>query len=252
MANHFSIQPVTYADINALTKISGDSFEMDRHTQMKGLGKVPYVLEDVGKSDLARYLASEKCVCMKAVNDVTGEAMGWSAWGFRGFEKGEVPRLEPGENLESMDTPVFKDEKPEEEMKKADEAPEDKGDDDIIRRLEAMTDADMKHWMETLMPEGTKCMFVVTLAVAPKFQSQGVGSALLKWGTDTADKFGVFAWVHSSEAAWKTYEKVGFEVVGTLDVDLDAWAPAPPPKEEGEGAIWGHYVFRYMKRLPKN
>jgi len=66
-----------------------------------------------------------------------------------------------------------------------------------------------------------------------------------------ADSFGLSIWVHSSESAWTTYAKHDFEIVGTLDVNLDDWAPKPPPKEDGPGAIWGHYTFRYMKRLPK-
>jgi hypothetical protein len=53
--------------------------------------------------------------------------------------------------------------------------------------------------------------------------------------------------VHSSEAGYRAYAKAGFEVVGTLDVDLDEWAPAPPV----EGGLWGHYVIRWMKRLPR-
>lgn len=121
-------------------------------------------------------------------------------------------------------------------------------DDDPIKRLESMTSADLKHWMDKLMPEGTKCMFVVSLCVAPKWQSQGVGSALLRWGTERADAAGVFIWVHSSAGAWPMYAKHGFETVGTLDVDLDEYAPAPAPDQEGK---WGHYEFRYMKRLPR-
>jgi GNAT superfamily N-acetyltransferase len=109
----------------------------------------------------------------------------------------------------------------------------------------------MKRWMDTQMPPGTKCMYLVSLSVDPDFQSCGVGSTLLRWGTEMADKAGVFMWVHSSEAAWNTYEKHGFKVAETLDVNLDDWAPAPPP-DEGEGALWGHYVFRYMKRFPKD
>jgi len=243
-----TIQPASYADIPALAQISGDSFEEDRHTQMKGQGKKPYNMYENAPGEIARYMSSEKCMVLKAIDEATGTAVGWSCWGFRGFEAGEIPQLDPGQPKENdISKPFFKDEiaRPEEEK----EEEEDK--EDIVRKLEAMTDADMKHWMETLMPPGTKCMFVVSLSVAPKFQARGVGSALLRWGTDTADRFGVFIWVHSSESAWTTYSKHGFEIVGTLDVNLDEWAPKPPPKEEGPDAIWGHYVFRYMKRLPK-
>lgn len=27
---------------------------------------------------------------------------------------------------------------------------------------------------------------------------------------------------------------------------MDKYAPCGPPREEGEGAVWGHYVFRYV------
>ena len=65
-----------------------------------------------------------------------------------------------------------------------------------------------------------------------------------------ADQLGVSTRVHSSEVAWKVYEKHGFEIVRELDVDLDEWAPVPRA-EQGEGAKWGHYVCWYMKRFPE-
>jgi GNAT superfamily N-acetyltransferase len=241
-----TIRPATTADIPALAQISGDSFQEDRHTQMKGQGKKPYNMYEAASAGIARYLSSEKCVVLKAVDDATGAAVGWSCWGFRGFEASEIPKLAPGQAKENdLSQPFFKD-----EIAKPDMAEDEEGEEeDSVNRLEAMTDADMKHWMETLMPPGTQCMFVVSLSVSPEFQGRGVGGGLLRWGTDTADRFGVFIWVHSSESAWRTYAKHDFEVVGTLDVDLDAWAPRPPP--EGDGDLWGRYVFRYMKRLPK-
>jgi len=62
----------------------------------------------------------------------------------------------------------------------------------------------------------------VGVYVAPQIQSRGIGSALLKKCTNIADQVGVFIWVHSSEAAWKAYEKHGFDVVGEFYIDLDA------------------------------
>jgi GNAT superfamily N-acetyltransferase len=119
-----------------------------------------------------------------------------------------------------------------------------------IQRLIALQDADIKAWMEEVMPEGTRCIFVAGLQVAPKHQRRGVGSALLRFGTNFCDDKGVFAWVHSSESAWKAYEKCGFQVTRSQDCDLDAYAPMPPPGE-GPDAKWGNYVLRYMKYFPK-
>jgi ribosomal protein S18 acetylase RimI-like enzyme len=254
----FTIEPVFQSDIPALAKISGSSFEDDRHTQMKMLGKNPYDHEGGMKQGLQAWLDSERCILFKAVDKETGEPMGWNAWGFRGFEKEEIKSVDlPKQNEKEQVAKVVETQKvekvevaeqeiPKEEPKTEPEEEED----DPIARLEAYTNASMNEWMEFFMPPGTKCMFICSISVSPKFQGRGVGSALLKHGTDIADRFGVFAWVHSSDAesARKVYEKFGFQTQGTLDVDLDEYAPAPPP--EGESA-WGRYVFRYMKRLPK-
>lgn len=153
---------------------------------------------------------------LKAVDEKTGTVVGWSCWRFRGFEPAEIPRLNPREPKENdISKPFFKDEL----AAKLDEVEQEKVEqdkEDSVKKLEAMTDADMRKWMETLMPPGTKCMFVVSLSVAPNFQARGVGSDLFRWCTNTVDGFGVFIWVHSSEAAWKTYGKHGFEIVGFL------------------------------------
>ncbi|RDW88379.1 hypothetical protein BP6252_00411 [Coleophoma cylindrospora] len=245
MSRSISLQPINYADIPALAKISAECFLTDRHTQMKALGKNPYNHEEGTKEGLASYLVAERAVPLKAIDNTTGEILGWCGFAFRGFEKDEIPKTAPID--EPLPAPNV------ETIAANNEGPPsiEDDEDDIIKREMEMTDADMKHWMEKLMPPGTKCMYLIGLNVAPQYQHQGVGQAMLKWGAEVADKSGVFTWVHSSESAWKTYEKAGFEVIGCLDIDLDAWAPAPPPAEEGSGAVWGHYVLRYMKRLPQ-
>jgi len=199
-----------------------------------------------------RLSAPEKCTFIKAVDNESGEIMGSICWGFRGRKKEEVPKV-PESALVKEVVPVDEVKEPETKiiiLIDENEEPEvELPADHPCKRFVAMTE-----WMAKLMPEGTKCMFVIGLSVAPKFQGTGVGSALLKWGTDEADKAGVFAWVHSSEMGSNAYRKAGFEVIGTLDIDLDEWAVAPPDEEPAEGeevAKWGHYVLRWMKRLPK-
>jgi GNAT superfamily N-acetyltransferase len=244
MSLSITVQPATYDDIDAMARLSDHAFEQDRHTQMKELGKVPYSQYEVMCQCLPIWLSSERYVVLKALDNSTGDVVGWCGWGFRGFEKDDVPRVDPGKQKE-VDKQISGS-----ENVKTEEKQTDMENQDIIARLEAMTDADMKRWMDNQMPPGTKCMHLVSIYVDPVFQSRGVGSTLLRWGTETADKSGVFIWVHSSEAAWKTYKKHGFEVMEILDLNLDDWAPAPP-LNEGDGALWGHYVFRYMKRFPK-
>ncbi|KAE8391701.1 hypothetical protein BDV23DRAFT_152848, partial [Aspergillus alliaceus] len=249
-ATQFSIRLASPEHAPILGKISGDSFLNDRHTQMKGLGKDPYDLERSMAADIPRQATSPNIVLLEAVDSTSGEVAGWVSWGFRGFTPAEVAAVRPGELFTFVHNSSEKGERGEEKpaAKDQDDTSSEVVEGDPIKRLEAMTGADLKRWMDKVMPDGTKCMFVISLCVAPKWQSRGVGSLLLQWGTDTADSTGVFMWVHSSAGAWQMYRSHGFETIEKLDVDLDQYAPAPPPDNE---EIWGHYVFRYMIRLPQ-
>jgi hypothetical protein len=70
---------------------------------------------------------------------------------------------------------------------------------------------------------------------------------MLRWATDRADKDGVNVWVHSSQSAWKVYEKAGFEVVDLLTVNLDDYATKKRMVGK-EAEDWGMYEFRIMLR----
>lgn len=234
-------------DVPAAAKLAGDAFLDDRQTQMKNMGKEGYDMNKMALESLPNYLTHPRCAVLKAVDNATGEVAGFCNWASFGFPQGEGPvlagRLDPIE-------PKKKAEEVTEEKKGVETALEDKVEDDPVKRLEAMEDKDLNDWMKEIMPEGTQCLYVVGLIVGPKFQGRAIGSALLRWGTKFCDEKGCFAWVHSSEPAWKMYEKSGFEVIRLLDVDLDEWAPGPPP-DEGPDAKWGHYELRYMKYFGK-
>ena len=205
------IHPATLSDISALAKISADSFVLDRHTQMKALGKIPYDLEAMWKNSLPQLLASTKVVTLKAVDEESGEVMGWMYWGFEGFGEDEVddlrgykpsapPLSPPGTAAvtsevddQSAPTSDAEDERERGQQRSlSSDTPTSQTLDDPIARLEAMTDADMSRWAGIFMPPGTKCMYIGSLSVAPKWQSRGAGSMLLKWGTAVADMAGIF------------------------------------------------------------
>ncbi len=79
-----------------------------------------------------------------------------------------------------------------------------------------------------------------------------MGSAFIKWGTDKADEDDVRCWVHASEAGWPAFKKAGFEVVGTLELDLDQYASEQRKFADGRPEEkWGKYAFRYMQREPR-
>ncbi|MCJ1400775.1 hypothetical protein MMC11_003983 [Xylographa trunciseda] len=273
----FTLQPVTHADFADIARISSDSFATDRHTMMKShtAGRNPYNHKDASLGALSYYMSiPEKLQLIKAVDRNSGKILGSVIWGFHGFSKENVPNLtgkeldragseqnvlsdtHTGEVATTNNTVESKATETSEGASKADTTrqslPLDYAEpekDDPIERLMAITDADMRRWQDTFMARGSKCMFIVGLSVDPAFRGHGVGTALMRWGTAIADTNSVFCWLHSSESAFKFYQKEGFEVVGTLEVDLDEFAPGPPDKDLGDGK-WGLYVFRYMKRLP--
>ncbi|PHH83368.1 hypothetical protein CDD83_3001 [Cordyceps sp. RAO-2017] len=247
---NFTIRAVQLEDVPAIAQLSADAFETDRQTQLKGLGKEPYDMRAETLRSLPELLRNRRCVVLKAVETQSGEIMGYCTWGFRGLERGEMPIPDGGSETEAPAQPPrpVSDESAESPVQPQQGPPPPES--DPVKRLEARTGADLQAWMAEVMPDKTRCLFVVGLSVSPRQQSRGVGSALLRWGTRVCDDRDAFAWVHSSEPAWGMYQKSGFETVRSLDIDLDEYAPAPPPGE-GPDARWGHYVFRYMKYLPR-
>ena len=261
----FSLFPVTLEDIPTLAKYSAEAFLVDRQTQMKGLAKVPYDLEDVSRSHMSDYFSDPAYLkhsrLIKAVDNETGEIMGHAWFKFVNFDPIEVPTLEGKTTpLAEHDqvTPMV--ELSLQQQQSTLESVKGAGawrkfassdEEDPIKRLESLTGGDLMRWLRKFEPEGLKVIRVVGLTTAPKYQMRGVGSALLRFATSVADKMNVYCWVHSSEPAWGAYEKSGFKIAGTLDVDLDEYAPGPPPEEEEGDGNWGHYIFRYMQYFPQ-
>jgi GNAT superfamily N-acetyltransferase len=252
----FSIQPVQYSDYVVLDNIGRESCLTDRQTQLKKLGNISY-LQDNDKAekykDFVKTLQTPKHVYLKAVQNGLGEVLGSLHFVFYGFKDHQLPSLPERGNLNEIETHIreletqdAKAEPESEETKKKETDPEKRRINDAIDRFEAMESADFRLWQSVIMPSdsGCRCLIIAGFFVATSYQGKGIGSALLRYATEMADEHGVFMWVHSSEAAWRAYEKAGFAIVRMLEVDLDEWAPVSPP----EGGKWGRYVIRYMKR----
>lgn len=206
-----------------LAKIRHESFLSDVQTKLKefDLPQQPISVEDI-RQKLAK---PQSCSVIKAVSAETNEVMGWVCWGHRGYIlRPPRPEETTGRLTDQSSTSRTK-----------------------IQHLEDLTDSHFAQFMTDIMPEGTKCWYIIELNVAPKYQGMGVGRALIEWGTRKAEKDGVFAWVHSSEMAWKAYRACGFEVVRELRLDLDDYVDGGALGHgPGVGGHWGIYTFKYM------
>ncbi|KZV80472.1 acyl-CoA N-acyltransferase, partial [Exidia glandulosa HHB12029] len=229
MSSSFSIRPAQVSDVPAMARLGTEAFRLDRNTQVKAMGADPYDHEATMNELLPGWIARapEKGFTVVAADDASGEILGWVCWGIATGCSAPSP------------TPTDHDAKEREA----------RAEPDPVARLGRLTSVNMRRWMDILMPPGTACMFFMSIAVHPAHQGRGVGSALVRTGTERADQDGLFIWMHASEAGALMVQKHGFEVVGEYDVDLDEFAIAPPPLPElarGEGK-WGHYTFKYMK-----
>ncbi|KAK3349581.1 putative GNAT family acetyltransferase [Lasiosphaeria hispida] len=236
-----TIAPAHPDDIPTLATISEDSFKSDSQTEMKAHGKKPFSMKEYSLGSLPGLLKNPKARVVKAVDTSTGVIMGHIIWGFRGIQP---PLVSPEDT--AIQTEAVAQAVPEKKEEQEAQPKEKQEADDPIARLEKLTGEDFEDWMKAVMGEGVRCLYVIGLYVSPSYQRRGVGSALLRWGTDLSDASHAFAWVHSSAGAWPAYERAGFKTIRTLDVDLDLYAPVPAPADRYAGGKWGHYVFRYM------
>lgn len=77
------------------------------------------------------------------------------------------------------------------------------------------------------------------LKTLPSYQRQGVGTMMLKWGIDLANKNGLKICVEATPFGFELYNKFGFNVVAEVTHDLSKWGG---PAE---------YMHRLMVRDPE-
>ncbi|KAJ0371696.1 hypothetical protein COL26b_009470 [Colletotrichum chrysophilum] len=123
-----------------------------------------------------------------------------------------------------------------------------------IKDLEDLGNESMQYWVNRLQPEGCRCRIVISCVVHPDFQGKGIGSRLIRWGTEKVDQEGTYCWVQSSMGGVPAYEKYGFREVGRLEANLDVYAEGNKPGERyekitGSADSWGKYEWVYMKRV---
>lgn len=67
--------------------------------------------------------------------------------------------------------------------------------------------------------KGKSYWFLKLLTIHPEHQRKGVGSTLVNWGTQRADKEQIQAWLESSPMGKGAYLKAGFKVLGSDQIE---------------------------------
>ncbi|KAK5715807.1 hypothetical protein LTR17_016638 [Elasticomyces elasticus] len=236
----FTVSLASPSDVSRIAEIAVRAFDNDAHTQMKVEVQGCSVFAKGMAQGAQSWLASPRTIVIKATDDRTGIIVGFCAWGFRGVPLDATPETNnsgSGINYDSVSDISETANDEDAQVSQAEGA-------ERIAELEVLTDKHLSDFMEKIMPEGSKCIFICSIAVDPRYEGQGIGSLLIEWGTKTADRLGAFSWVHSSEAGWRFYEKHGFKEVDHLTVNLDDWAVNAPEEQKR----WGEYTWRYAVR----
>ncbi|KAI9682770.1 MAG: hypothetical protein M1822_006260 [Bathelium mastoideum] len=217
------IEAATLDDLSALATIHIAAFTNDPAVQI--------MLTDPAKHEesviemLKQQISNPSWFVMKAVDPGTGSVRGWASWLKSGYDDTEQGNVDQ--------TPSSDD----------DNSPEDNQSKD----LRAYVAAQQQRHLGRLM-SGKKCLKLDSLFTHPHFQRQGVGTTLLRWGTDVAVGDHVPCYLASTPSAYSVYCANGFQAREWIDIDLRNWGPGGKDGYRG----WGNYRFWYMEKLAKN
>ena len=184
-----TLSPITPSDIPTLAHLSHLAFLNNRQTQFKASDPIdPYNHFEAMTGALQHWLSrsSGEMDMVKATNG-NGRVVGWVAWGVRSTrlkdQQQQQEREHEGSSNQnpSKSTELTTKETPEppQQINNSSKSPR--------RRLEEYTSSNLQSWMLTLMPPRCQCMYIASICVHPEHQGKGIGSALLKYGTDLAD-----------------------------------------------------------------
>ncbi|KAJ7321119.1 acyl-CoA N-acyltransferase [Mycena albidolilacea] len=233
----FSIVPAVKEDIPRFSEIFTAAFTTDSHTLVKaqadGLPMGTVEMSQEWWRDL--FDLPEKAAIIKAVEDESGKTLGACGWGKWNFD-GSKPALAEGEA------------DPRAEGSWTEPLPADHKPIDVLKKIGSDS---MNEWVMKLNQYGKKNMYIFGISVDPVEQGKGIGSALLKFGTDLCDEHQCYAWVHASMAGYPVFRKAGFKEIGKLELNLDDYADGVKWVKDGEEQDWGTYTFRYCKYEPK-
>ena len=226
--------PATRSDIHELARIEVDALSSNLLLRLcfsdltQLYRSLISSLEQLFESDQTRYWL------VKAISE-DGELMGWGAWSVRAAESDLRERdMNPyeswmlvtsgAENLHVNTNDMF---------------PAMPG---LRSFIHEKTCNVVDDWLA-----GRRHLVLHGLFVAPKYQRQGVGGAIIQWGNQKADAQDLPCLVHSTPIAYGIYREEGWKEVGVINVDLRSWT-----RGNVEGMGWGNFRVSGLLRLPRD
>lgn len=227
-----TLTQATAEDIPALVQVHTAAFRSDLFSHLMLLDRPDGAHQALMRKSIEHWLADPRSHVIKAV-DANGQVLGWACWVLqeraRPAAKAEAPPAPDGETAAPPPAAA---------------TGPDKATDPARALGGRMREDAVRHEAKHLDGRGPH-LVLQGLATAPGLQGRGLGTRLVRWGTDRADaEGGLPCWAHASPAGRGLYARSGFAEVGRDDYDLAAWAPGG----QGGGRGWGTYTFRYMLR----
>ncbi|KAJ5137246.1 ATP-dependent RNA helicase dbp8 [Penicillium atrosanguineum] len=220
----------TVHDIPDLVRVHTAAFKADQFSNFMLDGREENAHQVLMQKSIKIWLADPTSKLVKAVAS-DGTVVGWTCWLAKGKDDTSETLPQPQSLKAPNDSETSSVDLSVQQKKEKPRTP--------AQLLGRLMHSDSMKWEKDSM-KGKRYLTIQALATNPSFQCQGIGSKLIKWGTDMADAEGLPCWAHASPAGHHLYTRAGFSELGRSEYDLEKFS-------DGDRG-WGRYSFRYMQR----
>ena len=224
MTDHepFTVHVASPSDIPRLSKIHVDSCLQDMCFRL--YFPTAAAFSSAVSNMLEKQIGQEKWTHIKVIDEETAKIAAWASW--------VIPT---------------DDEIRERDSKTAAENMQDQSGFDHPQGLATYVSQQHQKFVDS-WTRGRRYTRCQALFVDPEFQRQGIGSSMVEYGNQLADKAGLPILDSTTSRGYPILKKAGFMNVGHVNIDLKEWAEGGKAKGGDRG--YGNYRLYDMVRLP--